>query len=300
MLRFLTPMILVVACMPSFVRAQDAVLYDLYGRGVHAYFAGDTTRANENLTAAIDAGSRDPRAFYFRGLAQQRGGDCFGAESDFQQAAALEVMDSDGFYHVGRALERIQGRQRQIIESYRIQARAAALQRTKTERLQRYEDLRRAEPDVLVRPVPADEMLPADTVPEEESESERPLETEESMPSTSPSEEPETNEPEMEAPNADPFDNSTEPMEPTEPAIPDVVPPEIPSDLPPAGPALPPATEVPPPASEPALTPPPADDPFAPPQSSFRKSTPRGNARVAQQIRGGVRSAPRYRAALTP
>src|SRR5215218_9091749 len=50
--------------------AQDsAVLDDLYGRGVHAYFSRDSRQAVQLLGEAIANGTQDPRAFYFRGLA---------------------------------------------------------------------------------------------------------------------------------------------------------------------------------------------------------------------------------------
>ena len=50
-------------------RAQDGVLSQLYGNGVHAYFAGDFVKAHDLLSSAIAGGSRDPRCYYFRGLA---------------------------------------------------------------------------------------------------------------------------------------------------------------------------------------------------------------------------------------
>src|SRR5207244_12369381 len=47
---------------------QDAMLEELYGRGVHAFFAGNIRGSFDSLNAAIQSGSRDPRAFYYRGL----------------------------------------------------------------------------------------------------------------------------------------------------------------------------------------------------------------------------------------
>ncbi len=41
------------------VQAQADPLFELYGQGVHAYFKGDLEKANELLSAAIDAGTRD-------------------------------------------------------------------------------------------------------------------------------------------------------------------------------------------------------------------------------------------------
>ena len=49
--------------------AQEAILGQTYGNGVHAYFSGEYVRAHQLLTSAIDAGSHDPRCYYFRGLA---------------------------------------------------------------------------------------------------------------------------------------------------------------------------------------------------------------------------------------
>ena len=48
--------------------AQDAVLGQIYGKGVHAYFGQDYLKAHEEFTSAIDGHTQDPRCFYFRGL----------------------------------------------------------------------------------------------------------------------------------------------------------------------------------------------------------------------------------------
>ena len=51
-------------------QAQDAaVLGQMYGSGVHAYFSGDYVGAHDQLTLAADGGTVDPRCYYFRGLA---------------------------------------------------------------------------------------------------------------------------------------------------------------------------------------------------------------------------------------
>lgn len=263
--------------------AQDNILSELYGRGVHDYFAGRSQRALEQLTQAIDAGSRDPRAYYFRGLVQQQLGDCLAAEDDFRQAAALEVADSDEFYAVGRALERIQGNRRLEIERIRTEARLAEYQRQQYLRRQRYETIQGAEPEVTIPVQP--EPLPADTLPERESETEMPLEEPAELPAA-PGEEP------AESPADDPFGAPAEEMpaapadvppteapleEPVIPADEPLPPAEVPADAPPAEappaeapPAETPEVELPPveePAAPPATEPaaPPADDPFAEP-----------------------------------
>ena len=72
--------------------AQEAVLDDLYGRGVHAFFAGSSREAHDLLTAAINGGSRDPRAYFYRGLIYMRMGRPEDANLDFQKGTELEVL----------------------------------------------------------------------------------------------------------------------------------------------------------------------------------------------------------------
>ena len=103
-----------------FVSAQG-VIDDAYGRGVHAYFAGQNERALRWLDEAIDAGSQDPRVYYFHGLAMisQSGGTFEAGLSDIEKAALLEV-DGGRVVNVYRALERIQGSTRRRIEDIRL------------------------------------------------------------------------------------------------------------------------------------------------------------------------------------
>jgi len=75
--------LLIGAVLPSELPAQSAVLGQMYGSGVHAYFSQDYVRAHELLTEAINAGSEDPRCYYFRGLALERMGRPEGAAEDF-------------------------------------------------------------------------------------------------------------------------------------------------------------------------------------------------------------------------
>jgi hypothetical protein len=113
----------------TFVSAQGDILAELYGNGVHAYFAGQNRTALDALNAAIDAGSQDPRAYYFRGLTRLRLAQDEQAEADFTQGAALETGDSQQFYDVSASLSRIQGRIRLQLERYRNAARVVARQR---------------------------------------------------------------------------------------------------------------------------------------------------------------------------
>ena len=128
--------------------AQDDLLDDLYGRGVHAYNAQDYRNAWTMFNDAIAQGSLDPRAFYFRGLALTRLGRSEDASADFQRGAQLEVT-SNAVFPVGRSLSRIQGTQRLALEAYRQKARLALRAQRKVRERARYEQLRRNEEGVL-------------------------------------------------------------------------------------------------------------------------------------------------------
>jgi hypothetical protein len=129
--------------------AQEAVLGQEYGAGVHAFFAGDYAGAYEQLSVAIQGGSKDPRAFYFRGLACLNLGREPDATIDFRKGAELESSDVNRFYDVGKALERVQGSARTELEKYRVAARMAALEAAEKVRKQRYEAIQREESRVL-------------------------------------------------------------------------------------------------------------------------------------------------------
>ncbi len=124
----------------NFVHAQDP-LDEMYGQAVHSYFRGDSAQASQLLTEVIDAGSLDPRAFFFRGLTQSYGGVDM-SNPDFERGAQLEI-EGKKVVNVGKALERIQGHARVAIEKARAKARLASrsrlleLQRTRYEEMQR-------------------------------------------------------------------------------------------------------------------------------------------------------------------
>jgi len=118
-------------------KAQEDLLAELYGRGVHAYFAKDYVEAHEQFTAAIDGGSTDPRCFYFRGLTYVKLGRPEESKEDFARGAALEVT-GEQFYPIGRSLERIRGTTRLQLEKIRLQARIEVRQREKEEKDARY------------------------------------------------------------------------------------------------------------------------------------------------------------------
>ncbi len=130
--------------------AQEAVLGQLYGSGVHAYFAEDYLKAHQYFTSAIDGHTQDPRCFYFRGLALRKLGRTQDAEIDFQQGAKLEsAIDPTRAYNVARGLERVQGPERTALEQFRMEARMAVLKKAEDEHKVRYDDNRKQERDFL-------------------------------------------------------------------------------------------------------------------------------------------------------
>ena len=155
--------------------AQEAVLGQEYGAGVHAFFAGDYAGAYEQLSAAIQGGSKDPRPFYFRGLACLNLGRGPDAAIDFRKGAELESGDVNRFYDVGKALERVQGEARTELEKYRVAARMAALEAAERLRKARYEAIQREESRVLREqaqkaPPPGEEIAPPPTANDEEDD----------------------------------------------------------------------------------------------------------------------------------
>jgi hypothetical protein len=129
---------------------ENLPLARTYGSGVHAYFAGDYDRSYDDLTAAIEAGSQDPRTRYFRGLAALRLGRLDEAEADFSEGADLETRALGG-WSVSRSLERVQGHDRLRLERHRSRARVAAYQRDLDAERMRYSDTMGAQDDVRRR-----------------------------------------------------------------------------------------------------------------------------------------------------
>jgi len=144
---------------------QDGIAGQLYGSGVHAFFGGDFQQAHKLLTESIDAGSRDPRTYYFRGLAYSKLGREEEAELDFAKGSELETAEVDRLQSISKSLERVQGADRLKIEKHRTKARVAAYQKAEELRKARYEQLRREEDRVLEQqsqaaPGPAGKGLP--------------------------------------------------------------------------------------------------------------------------------------------
>lgn len=189
--------------------AEPAPLTVAYGNGVHAYFGGDYQSSYDALSGAIEAGSNDPRAYYFRGLSALKLGRLDEAEADFQQGANLEAEGRGGVggRTIGRALERVQGCDRLKLEQYRGRARVAALERDRAAARRRYSDIYEPEADVLRRRRP-ERIEPAEPVaaprPKVEAEAEEGEAVEEAE------------EPVAEKPQAEPEADAEETEEPAE------------------------------------------------------------------------------------
>ena len=118
--------ICIATCITWFIapaQAQNVAI--AYEDGVNAYFAGRSGDAESYLSAAIEANSQDPRAYYFRALSLLCQGRTDLARGDLLTAATLEAQQPHR-YSIGSALERIQGPRRLMLEEYRRQARLAA------------------------------------------------------------------------------------------------------------------------------------------------------------------------------
>src|SRR4051812_19687427 len=142
MAKFVTSLVAVaMLALSGMARGQDAMLEELYGRGVHAYFSGNQTEAFNSLDAAIRSGCRDPRAFYYRGLVLNHFGRPVEAADDFRKGAELEMLGGEP-YPVGRSLERIQGTDRMLLEDHRRVARLAIHNKQAAQDRARYEQVK--------------------------------------------------------------------------------------------------------------------------------------------------------------
>ncbi|MEZ6069309.1 MAG: hypothetical protein R3C10_03350 [Pirellulales bacterium] len=137
--------------MPARRSAQDP-FSRIYGHAVHEYFDGDYFAADELLTRVIDSGSKDPRAYYFRGLARLRTG-VGDASADFA-AGARSSRPRGPLLRRRSRTARVQGADRRTLEEQRAEARFLAAEQLRIERQRRYQDLREEEQAVLLRPVP--------------------------------------------------------------------------------------------------------------------------------------------------
>ena len=153
--------------LPGKVAAQDTVLTELYGRGVHSFHRGDYVQAHRLLETAVAEGTTDPRVHYFLGLTSYRLGDQEAAEKSFAVGAQLE-LDRGTSYPIGKALERVQGPERLLLEDYRDRVRTEHFLNQKARDRARYEARQAAEENILrdrTRPAPAVPTEPPVPVP---------------------------------------------------------------------------------------------------------------------------------------
>ena len=142
------------SCPSHAVAQQSSALSAVYGRGVHAYFAGKSSLAEQHFTQVIQAGSTDPRPYYFRAMVRMRSGRKFEAENDMRVGAGFEARNPGSQQSIGRALQRVQGPDRRTLEAFRRQARLDRLQKNRQQTRQRYEQIERRGPAVLRQAVP--------------------------------------------------------------------------------------------------------------------------------------------------
>ncbi|MFN9721002.1 MAG: DUF1559 domain-containing protein [Planctomycetota bacterium] len=104
----------------SVLQAAEPSAEDQMTGALEVWRSGDAAEARQLFTAMIEGGSRDPRAYYYRGLIAEQLGE--NGDPDFEAGAALEAAQSKSTL-VNRALERAQGPVRLRIEKIRAAAR---------------------------------------------------------------------------------------------------------------------------------------------------------------------------------
>lgn len=123
--------------------AQTAVLADMYGRGVHAYYSGMMDESLQYFTMAIDNSIEDPRAYYFRGMVYNSTGRPEEAEADWKTGAEMEAAGRVKA-SIGKSLARLQGSARLKLESIRQKAKLEALATAMKRSKERYGELNAA------------------------------------------------------------------------------------------------------------------------------------------------------------
>ncbi len=108
-----------VPVVPSTPNLQDADKH--YAVGLSRYFSRRYADAEAEFLRAIANDSQDARFYYFLGLARFLQGKP--ASEEFAQGAALEQQDRPGQEAVSRALERVQGPERLIVNESRKRLR---------------------------------------------------------------------------------------------------------------------------------------------------------------------------------
>jgi len=146
-----------IACGPlaTETQAQDSSeMSAVYGRGVHAYFSNRMAGAEQLFSQVIQAGSTDPRVYYFRAMARLRTGRQYEAEEDMKVGAVYEARDPGSQHSIGIALQRVQGQGRRSLERFRREGRLNRVQQHRQQSQLRYEQLEQRGPQVLRREAP--------------------------------------------------------------------------------------------------------------------------------------------------
>ena len=151
-------------CPRAFAGDESLAVANAYGVGVHAYFDCDYQGSYDAMTAAIEAGTSDPRAYYYRGLAAAKLGRDSEVEADFAEGANREATTA-GSMAISRSLERVQGADRLRLEKFRARARVAVVQRDHAATRSRYSGIDVAPTDVLRTRRPAPISAPPEPVP---------------------------------------------------------------------------------------------------------------------------------------
>ena len=112
----------------TYADASDPSVRAVYGDGVHSFYAGNFQQSYNYLSQVIDIGTDDPRVYYFRGLSALRLGSKTSADEDFRKGATFEA-ERGNTRSVSRALERIQGPDRFVLEQSRSKARLVLAKR---------------------------------------------------------------------------------------------------------------------------------------------------------------------------
>ena len=145
--------LVLISLVGTYVMGQDESAAELYGHGLHAYFAGDYDSAVTLLSESIEKNGSDPRAYYFRGLALASKSGLEAGLPDLTKGADIEVNQADRpVYDINGALQRVQGSLRLELEKVRAATRKAAVQKQKKRDQVRYEELKRREDIVLFDP----------------------------------------------------------------------------------------------------------------------------------------------------
>ena len=131
-----------VACLLVFTTsagADDST--QALNHAVVLYHGQQDAAAMSALDRLISAGARDPKAYYFRGLARWRSGKEEQAREDFRAGAQLESANPDPNGMTSIRIYRAQGPARLALEQYRTDARLAAYRIREQQRWERFQSL---------------------------------------------------------------------------------------------------------------------------------------------------------------